>query len=1000
MARRRSDPELALAQSGGKTPDADKASGPGQASDNELSEGGPEEGPPVQSGGKTPDPDKASGRGRASDPGPEPVSDPGRVSDPGSAQVNAPLAGAADISGESGAEGAVEPLELGPAAAQDEALQQDLAEAARAYEQAMVGVAENRHDPEELKPAVERALAALTRLRGLYEQAQRWYYPDWEPVGYQFSTPAEVSAVLERIVAQVRPGGNVFRTTDIDESWTSHRSTIPNPELLEGAPAILHAYLALGVQSGWSSGRAATQLMELFGVVAGDGIIVQGLFGAQTKLPGRPRPIHTDPSAPRGPFGSQRGLFGAQRGLFRAPQDSSDPQTELPWGGPIAAPELMARDWTEKLIRFRSDYYTPQHEAAGIVAFHKLGPDGEILMTAYDAIHAPDKDLAKQWLDDLTAKATEEGFIVQGGAGVIDLTHPGRPASKATGLAELFRDMTQPPDLVVWSGDSSSDEKAGQGLKSGVLGERPSDVDPELWETARANWPQQVIVIAAAGPQTKPSFAETADLTVRSPAGLLDLDAELQQLLLQQLLHRLAKPAPEEGPPLQSGGKTPDPDKASRPGQAPDPGPDSAQAAASPTATSTGPSQPTARQPGDLASPAPSPEGEFRPEIAANQYAVSEASADPATRRTGDPELGPRQTGGRGPNDASYAAQRRVILDQLRRQTDTLVGELKEHEPQTVEELNKAGEDAAPVADQALVDLTLILDEVNDNIPGPGLWLAKVECRVKAVESFTRDYAKENATSPLTASEFLSEVTDDLVRFSVVTPAQSYAPTVSALLSALTDRGYAVAAAKNYWRTGNRFPGLNITLTTPTGQRMEVQFPTETSLDLSDLTHPDYQVLRLPGVAVAVRVEAFANILKTNMESGIDRQIPDTSTFAPPVDTRPIDNSPERYFRKHNEMARHYRTQLAREGLTVTEHLLGAGFSSEIASRFARAIEGAIQDAAQRPDLLPGDRATSSGPGESVRGGAVRGTSPSDPAAPSDQDLEVRPGDGSRQHDG
>ncbi|MDQ4039408.1 MAG: HNH endonuclease, partial [Actinomycetota bacterium] len=69
------------------------------ASDNELSEGGPREGPPVQSGGKTPDPDKASG--------------PGQASDPGSAQVNAPLADSADISGEGSGreESAVEALE-------------------------------------------------------------------------------------------------------------------------------------------------------------------------------------------------------------------------------------------------------------------------------------------------------------------------------------------------------------------------------------------------------------------------------------------------------------------------------------------------------------------------------------------------------------------------------------------------------------------------------------------------------------------------------------------------------------------------------------------------------------------------------------------------------------------------------------------------------------------------------------------------------------------------
>ncbi len=415
--------------------------------------------------------------------------------------------------------------------------------------------------------------------------------------------------------------------------------------------------------------------------------------------------------------------------------------------------------------------------------------------------------------------------------------------------------------------------------------------------------------------------------------------------------------------------------------------------------------------------------------------------------RRGDPELNPRPkvTGGRAPGpdpetggavddganpeDVPYEQMRDQILEEVDAATDLLVEQLKAEaaaqemeaagatqnqppgqEPPAYTTLSRAVEAAQEIADQALLDLNVVIDNVNSTMPGPDLEVIKTQHRVKTADSLIRAYALENAISQTSAAEFLRSHTDDLIRFSVVVPVENYSGNVNAVLSDLADSGYTVASVKSFWRTGNRYPGLNITLTNSSGTRMEVQFPTPAAAALSDLTHRDYQVLRLPGAVVAARVEAFGHILEINRRAGVDQQIPDTSTLEIPVspgrdqpNTRPIDNSPERWFTKHSEVGRLYRNQLSKlgpEGRSIAERLETAGFSEEVRTRLARAIEGAIQDAAQPPDLLRGDRPGSARTGEPLHPGAVSGTDQGDPAASSDEDVDVRPDDGSSPPDG
>src|SRR4029453_18627178 len=106
--------------------------------------------------------------------------------------------------------------------------------------------------------------------------------------------------------------------------------------------------------------------------------------------------------------------------------------------------------------------------------------------------------------------------------------------------------------------------------------------------------------------------------------------------------------------------------------------------------------------------------------------------------------------------------------------------------------------------------------------------------------------------------QFLSDV-NDLVRFSLRGPeSESYGAVVTMVLQQLADgleyQGDVSVDAKNFWRPGNRFYGLNVTVTTSDGRVFELQFPTETSWQVSKRTHDLYKIVRSPDAAPHARV--------------------------------------------------------------------------------------------------------------------------------------------------
>jgi hypothetical protein len=147
------------------------------------------------------------------------------------------------------------------------------------------------------------------------------------------------------------------------------------------------------------------------------------------------------------------------------------------------------------------------------------------------------------------------------------------------------------------------------------------------------------------------------------------------------------------------------------------------------------------------------------------------------------------------------------------------------------------------------------------------------ENRVKTIDSLARAYAEEAPFSNLGLADFLRSL-KDMVRFAVQMPERGYVGAVRATLQSLVARGYRVDNLVSFWGDAGRHHGLNVTLTTPTGARMELQFPTELSWAVGKRTHGRYRIVRLSTFDPAERVQAFLEILQINKESGIASRQP------------------------------------------------------------------------------------------------------------------------------
>ncbi|GIF66071.1 hypothetical protein Ais01nite_41060 [Asanoa ishikariensis] len=184
---------------------------------------------------------------------------------------------------------------------------------------------------------------------------------------------------------------------------------------------------------------------------------------------------------------------------------------------------------------------------------------------------------------------------------------------------------------------------------------------------------------------------------------------------------------------------------------------------------------------------------------------------------------------------------------------------------------------ALGAADRVQADLESI---ANDSA-GLGLTLVGTDHRVKDLASLIRKFESE-ARLLAPSIEATSQSLNDVLRFSIlVSDDVDLASAVGHVLARLPDYGYEVEprSIKNFWLSGNRYFGLNMTVRSSGGQLFELQFPTDASWRAGKLTHGLYEVMRKEdphdhAASSARRVHAFLRMLSINRRLGLPDTVP------------------------------------------------------------------------------------------------------------------------------
>lgn len=236
--------------------------------------------------------------------------------------------------------------------------------------------------------------------------------------------------------------------------------------------------------------------------------------------------------------------------------------------------------------------------------------------------------------------------------------------------------------------------------------------------------------------------------------------------------------------------------------------------------------------------------------------------------------------------------------------------------------LERAVTQARAVADEVLQDLSAVVDTIAETVDGDRPTLVDTEYRAKELSSLARKFSTEHAAAGTEPELFLANA-NDLVRFSVTTGRDAYGSTVQTILNGLEAQGYQLEDVKNFWRPGNRHNGVNVTMRTPGGHLMEIQFSTEASRSLGKKTHSLYEIVRLESAPASQRIDAFLEILKLNRDAGIADAIPEDLGALP----EPKDTSFEKWAQRSGHVWMAYQRDLSAEGRTFAEVVTERGLT-------------------------------------------------------------------------
>lgn len=158
-------------------------------------------------------------------------------------------------------------------------------------------------------------------------------------------------------------------------------------------------------------------------------------------------------------------------------------------------------------------------------------------------------------------------------------------------------------------------------------------------------------------------------------------------------------------------------------------------------------------------------------------------------------------------------------------------------EQSAVDEVVSGVQNRAKNAEPAITNtMKLIADKVNADLSG-------LEFRLKGADSLKRKVIT-NAVNDFNGDiRLAADNISDAIRYTIKQNPKQYMETVNSAVAMLEKMGYK-ARVKNYWDMESSYRGVNVALTSPTGEKVELQFHTPESLKVKDVIHKMYEKYR------------------------------------------------------------------------------------------------------------------------------------------------------------
>ena len=161
-----------------------------------------------------------------------------------------------------------------------------------------------------------------------------------------------------------------------------------------------------------------------------------------------------------------------------------------------------------------------------------------------------------------------------------------------------------------------------------------------------------------------------------------------------------------------------------------------------------------------------------------------------------------------------------------------------EMEANTVNQIVSNIRNRAKNAEPAITDtMKSVANKVDADLSG-------LKFKLKSAESLKRKVLTDAVNNFDGDLQIAAQNISDAVRYTMLSEPARYMEVVNKAIVMLEKLGYR-AKVKNYWEMNSSYKGINVALTSPTGQKTELQFHTPESLDVKDTIHKMYEKYRV-----------------------------------------------------------------------------------------------------------------------------------------------------------